>query len=205
MPPLVHAVRPILIDLAATFLFYGVLAATGNVVAATAVGIAFGLGQVVVWKLRKQPISAMQWASLGLVITMGGATIVTHDARFILIKPTIIYAVIGAAMLQPGWMLRYMPPIALEAVPRRYIVAAGYVWAGLMFFSALLNLGLAFSLPAQKVAEIMAVWSPASKLTMFAIHYGTFKVIGRRTMTARMRAQALAGTEGPAAPVRAAA
>lgn len=199
MPPLVHALRPILIDLAATFLFYGVLAATGNIELATVLGVAFGIGQVVVWKLRKQPISAMQWASLGLVVVMGGATIVTHDARFILIKPTIIYAVIGAAMLQPGWMLRYMPPIALEAVPRKYLIGGGYVWAGLMFFSAGLNLVLALNLTAQQVAGIMAIWSPVSKLVMFAIHYGTFKVIGRRTMIARMRAQA------EAAPVQAAA
>ena len=140
MPPLVHAIRPILIDMAATFLFYGVLAATGNVALATALGVAFGVGQVVVWKLRKQPISAMQWAALGLVLVMGGATLLTHDARFILIKPTVVYAVIGAAMLQPGWMIRYMPPIALQKVPRTLIVGGGYVWAGLMFVSAVLNL-----------------------------------------------------------------
>lgn len=195
MPPLVHAIRPILIDLAATFLFYGVLAATGNVVLATALGVAFGVGQVVVWKLRSQPISAMQWASLGLVVVMGGATILTHDARFILIKPTIIYAVIGAAMLQPGWMMRYMPPIAMEYVPRKFLIGGGYVWAGLMFFSAALNLALALNLPAQKVAAIMAVWSPASKLVMFAIHYTTFKVIGRRAAMAR----AAAASQVPAA------
>jgi intracellular septation protein A len=188
MSPILHAIRPILLDLAATFLFYGLLAATGNVVAATAVGMAFGVGQVVVWKLRSRPISAMQWASLGLVVAMGGATILTHDARFILIKPTIIYAVIGAAMLQPGWMLRYMPPIALENVPRKFLIGGGYVWAGLMFFSAALNLALALTLPAQKVAEVMAIWSPASKIVLLALHIATFKVIGRRA--ARGRAQA---------------
>jgi intracellular septation protein A len=187
MPPVLYAIRPILIDLAATFLFYGLLAATGNVVIATAAGMAFGLAQAVVWKLRRRPISAMQWASLGLVVVMGGATIATRDARFILIKPTIIYAVIGAAMLQPGWMLRYMPPIALENVPRKFLIGGGYVWAGLMFFSAVLNLTLALTLPAQKVAALMAIWSPASKFGLLALHIATFKVIGRRT--ARMRAQ----------------
>jgi intracellular septation protein len=188
MPPLVHAIRPILIDMAATFLFYGVLATTGNVALATAVGVAFGVGQVIVWKLRRQPISAMQWAALGLVLVMGGATLVTHDARFILIKPTIVYAVIGAAMLQPGWMLRYMPPIALQTVPRGLIVGGGYVWAGLMFLSALLNLVVAFTLDPKAAATFMAIWSPASKLVLFAIHYSAFQYVGRRN--ARVRAAA---------------
>lgn len=180
MPPLVHAIRPILIDMAATFLFYGVLAATGNVALATALGVAFGVGQVVVLRLRKQPISAIQWAALSLVLVMGGATLLTHDARFILLKPTIVYAVIGAAMLQPGWMLRYMPPVALRTVPPALVVGGGYVWAGLMFASALLNLVVAFSLSAKDAALFMAIWSPASKLVLFAVHYRVFRYVGRR-------------------------
>lgn len=180
MPPLVHAVRPILVDMAATFLFYGVLAATGNVALATVLGVAFGVAQVVVWKLRRQPVSPMQWAALGLVLVMGGATLLTHDARFILIKPTIVYAVIGAAMLQPSWMLRYMPPIALRTVPPALVVGGGYVWAGLMFVSAILNLAVAFALPAKDAATFMALWSPVSKLALFAVHYAVFRHVGRR-------------------------
>ena len=33
--------------------------------------------------------------SLGLVVVFGGASLVTHDPRFIMLKPTLIYAVIG--------------------------------------------------------------------------------------------------------------
>ena len=180
MPPLVYAVRPILIDLAATFLFYGVLLATGNVALATVIGVAFGIGQVIVWKLRRQPISALQWAALGLVLVMGGATLATHDARFILIKPTVVYAVIGATMLQRGWMVRYMPPIAVRTVPHQLIVAGGYAWAGLMFVSGVLNLALALTLDPRTVALVMGLWSPGSKIAAFAIHYAVFQYVGRR-------------------------
>ena len=48
-------------------------------------------------------------------------------------------------MLKRGWMNRYLPPIALETVPD-LAIGFGYVWAGLMFFSAALNLVLALSL-----------------------------------------------------------
>jgi intracellular septation protein A len=44
----------------------------------------------------------MQWASLGLVIVLGGATVLTGDPRFVMIKPTIAYLTVGAAMLQRG-------------------------------------------------------------------------------------------------------
>lgn len=180
MSPLLHAARPVLVDLAATFLFYGVLAATGNVVLATALGVALGIAQVAVLKLRRSPVSGLQWASLALVLVMGGATLVTQDARFFLIKPTIIYAVIGAAMLQRGWMTRYMPPIALGRVPPALVDGAGYVWAGLMFASAILNLVLALTLDAKTVAGVMAAWSPLSKLTLFAVQYLVFRGIARR-------------------------
>ncbi|MDP3748873.1 MAG: septation protein IspZ [Phenylobacterium sp.] len=180
MSPLLHAARPLLIDMAATFLFYGVLAATGNVMLATALGVALGIAQVAVLKLRGSTISAMQWASLGLVLVMGGATLLTQDARFILIKPTIIYAVIGAAMLQRGWMNRYMPPISVGRIPARLVTGAGYIWAGLMFVSAALNLALALTLDPKTAAGAMAAWSPISKIALFAGQYLLFRHIARR-------------------------
>lgn len=190
MSPLVHAVRPLLIDMAATFVFYGALAVTGDVAAATVVGIGMGIAQVAVMKARGRKIAAMQWTSLALVIVMGGATLLTHDARFILIKPTIIYAAIGAAMLQRGWMARYMPPQAEGRIPERYVVGAGYVWAGLMFLSAALNLAAAYTLDARAAAGFMAIWSPASKFALFAVQYAVFHGAARRSILAAKAAEA---------------
>ena len=192
MSPLVHAVRPLLIDMAATFVFYGALAATGDVAVATGVGIGLGIAQVAFMKAKGRKIAPMQWTSLALVIVMGGATLLTHDARFILIKPTIIYAAIGAAMLQRGWMTRYMPPQAEGRIPERYVIGAGYVWAGLMFFSALLNLAVAFTLSPQAAAGTMAIWSPASKLALVAAQYLVVHGVVRRNLRAAKAAEAVA-------------
>ena len=74
----------------------------------------------------------MTWASLGLVIVLGGATLLTHDPRFVLAKPAIGHFAIGVIMLKRGWMLRYMPPIVTENIPE-YVTVAGYAWAALMF------------------------------------------------------------------------
>ncbi|WP_374653608.1 inner membrane-spanning protein YciB [Phenylobacterium sp.] len=184
MHPLFHAARPILIDLAATLVFYGVLAATGQVAIAVAVGMALGVAQLAVTKARGRQISALQWMSLALVVIMGGATLFTHDARFILIKPTIVYAAVGAAMLQRGWMARYMPPAADGRIPAGFIIAAGYVWSGLMFASAVLNLALALTLDAASVARAMAIWSPASKIVLFAAQYVVFRSVAVRNARA---------------------
>jgi intracellular septation protein A len=184
MHPLFHAARPILIDLAATLVFYGVLAATGQVAIAVAVGMALGIAQLAVTKARGRQISALQWMSLALVVIMGGATLFTHDARFILIKPTIVYAAVGAAMFQRGWMARYMPPAAENRIPKSYVVAAGYVWAGLMFVSAALNLAVALTLDAASVARAMAIWSPASKIVLFAAQYAVFRSVAVRNARA---------------------
>lgn len=188
MSPLFHAVRPLLIDMAATLVFYGALAATGDVALATGVGIGLGVAQVAFMMARGRKIAPMQWTSLALVVVMGGATLLTHDARFILIKPTIIYAAIGAAMLQRGWMTRYMPPQAHGRIPEGYLMVAGYVWAALMFFSAALNLAVAFTLDARTAATTMAIWSTVSKIALFAAQYAIFHSVARRNVIAARQA-----------------
>ncbi|CAN7246876.1 septation protein IspZ [Phenylobacterium sp. LjRoot164] len=180
MSPLVYAARPILIDMAATLVFYVFLAASGDVALATGVGIALGVAQVAVMKLRGRKIAAMQWTALALVVIMGGATLITHDARFVLFKATIVYAAIGAAMLECGWMGRYMPPIAQGRIPESYINGAGYVWAGLMFVSGLLNLGMTLLADPKLTASVMSLWAPGSKLALFAAQYLLFRSVARR-------------------------
>ena len=101
-------------------------------VLATSVAIAGAVAQVIYARIKGQPLGFMTWASLGLVIVLGGATLLTHDPRFVLAKPAIGHFAVGAIMLKRGWMLRYMPPIVTETIPE-YVTVAGYAWAALMF------------------------------------------------------------------------
>ena len=66
MNPLFHAARPILIDLAATLVFYGVLAVTGQVTVAVAVGIALGVAHLVEALGMTQGWATFLGASIGL-------------------------------------------------------------------------------------------------------------------------------------------
>ena len=104
-----------------------------------------------------------------------------------MLQPTALYLLVGAAMLQRGWMLRYMPPRAQEYLPDLGI-AFGYVWAGLMFVSAAVNLGLALSLDMHHWGAAIAAWGIASKAALIFIQFAVMKSTGRRRHHARMAA-----------------
>jgi intracellular septation protein A len=128
---------------------------------------------------RKKPIGTIQWLSVILVISSGAATLLTNDARFVMAKPSVIYVIVGAVMLKPGWMNRYMPPIALATVPD-IVYAFGFIWAGLMFASAALNVVLVLTLDATTWSAVISVYGIVSKLALFLIQYAAMNVIGRR-------------------------
>ena len=170
-------------DLAATILFLAVLLATRNVMLAVALGVALGIAQIGWLLARRKPIDAMQWLGIGLVLVAGAATLLTQDARFVMLKPSVIYGIAGTFMLRPGWMNRYLPPIALQAVPD-IAHAFGFVWAGLMYASAALNVALALMLDPLNWSLAMSLWGIASKAALFLIQYATMRTIGRRRLGA---------------------
>ena len=71
--------------------------------------MALGVGQIG-WQLfHKQPVEALQWLSLVIILVSGTATFFTHDPPFVMLKPSVIYCIVGLVMLKRGWMNRYLP------------------------------------------------------------------------------------------------
>jgi intracellular septation protein len=177
MKDLLDSGKLLLLDLASTFIFLIVYLLSNSIPLSVILGMALGIAQVA-WELaRKRPIGTMQWMSLFLVVCFGGITLVTNDPRFVMIEPSLIYAVVGVVMLKPGWMNRYLPPVAIELMPDVGRVF-GFVWSGLMFFSAALNLILALNLSVVTWASFMSVYGIISKLGLFLIQYGTMRYVG---------------------------
>lgn len=174
-----YAVRPIATDLAATLVFYAVLASTGDPRAAALSGIALGVSQLAFTKWRRRPVPPLQWASLGLIVALGALTILTRDPRFVLVKVTIFYGAFGATMLRPGWMARYIPTVANGHLPERLVGNFERLWAGLMLGTGALNLVLAFTADARTAANVMAPMAAGSKIALFAIQYALFRSIAR--------------------------
>src|ERR1700675_5135529 len=116
MKNLFHAGKLLLFDMASTLFFLAVYLTTRNVTLSVVLGMALGIAQIG-WQLaRRKPIDTMQWMSLFLVLGAGTVTLLTHDPRFVMIKPSVIYVIVGVVMLRRGWMNRYLPPVAIALV-----------------------------------------------------------------------------------------
>ena len=187
MKNLFQASRVLLLDMASTVCFLAVYLLTGSILWAVTLGMALGIGQIAWELIRKRPIEALQWLSLLIILASGSATFFTSDPVFVMLKPTVIYIVVGIVMLKRGWMTRYLPPIAQATVPNLGITF-GYVWAGLMFFSAALNIVLALMLDPATWAAVKSVWAIGSKLALFGIQYAVMKSTGVRRARAMMAA-----------------
>ena len=185
MKNLFNAGKLLLLDMAATLFFLVLYLLTHNVSLSVVLGMGLGVAQIG-WQLaRKKPIDTMQWMSLFLVLGAGTVTLLTHDPRFMMVKPSVIYLIVGIVMLKRGWMNRYLPPIAMELVPD-IAVMVGYAWSGLMFFSAALNLIVAFNVSVVTWSVTMSIYGIVSKTVMFLIGYAVMRTVG---VTRRRRQQ----------------
>ena|ERR1022692_4113017 len=179
MKSLLVSAKFLALDMASTIFFLILYAVTKSIPISVAAGVALGIAQIL-WEIaRKRPIETMQWMSLFLVIASGTAALLTNDARFITIKASVIYVIIGVVMLKPGWMNRYLPAVAIEVVPDiAYIF--GFVWAGLMFVSAVVNIWVATHYSLLVWTGFMSTYALVSKLGLFLTQYGTMRLIGGR-------------------------
>jgi intracellular septation protein A len=175
-------------DFFSTILFLAIYLATDNVLLATGVAIAGAVAQVIYSRVKGKELGYMTWASLGLVIVLGSATLLTHDPRFVLAKPAIGHFAIGAIMLKRGWMLRYLPPIVTQTIPE-YATLAGYVWAALMFVLGAGTIGVAMTGDMKLWTFYVTVVLVGAKIAAFAIQYIAFRVlVGSRLRAAAQRA-----------------
>jgi intracellular septation protein len=176
-------------DFFSTIVFLIVYFATGNIVLTTAVAIAGAIAQVIYGRIKGRELSFMNWASLGLVIVLGGVTILTKDPRFVLAKPAIAHFAVGAIMLKRGWMLRYMPPLVNETIPE-YVTVAGFAWAALMFALGAGTIAVAVTGNLKLWTIYVSVVAAGAKIAAFAVQYVVFRV----AVTSRLRAARAAGT-----------
>ena len=179
MKSLVVAGRALLLDFASTIIFLILYALTRNILLSVGSGIALAIIQIGLRLFREQSVDAFQWISLIIIIASGSATLLSHNLVFVKLKPSAIYVMVGCAMLQRGWLLRYMPARAVELMSD-LAIRFGYIWAGLMFFSALLNYIVATRTDIISWGLVLTAWGFASKLSLFLVQYGYMRRVGRK-------------------------
>lgn len=183
MKDFLNAARTLLLDLASTVVFLVLYLLTHNTVLSVGVGVALGFVQIGIQLVRHKPIDTMEWMSLFLVVAAGAATLLTNDPRFVLFKPSVIYAIVGVVMLKPGWLNRYLPEVAQKVVPD-VAVKVGFVWAGLMLVSAAVNAFVAITCSLETWAVVMPIFGLVSKLIAFVGGFAALRLIARRRIRA---------------------
>ncbi len=183
MRDFLKAAKLLLLDLASTIFFLVVFLLTHNTILSVGLGIALGHAQIGIQLVRRKSIDAMEWLSLFLVIAAGTTTLLTNDPRFVLLKPSVIYAIVGVVMLRPGWLNRYLPAIARAVVPDVAVVV-GFVWAGLMFVTAAVNAFVAVTLSVATWAMVMPIFGIVSKVVLFLIGFAVMRIIAKRRVRA---------------------
>jgi intracellular septation protein A len=197
MKQFLYAARPLVFDALGVIVFAALVALHVDVIVAAVAGTAVAVA-IVLWELlRGRAVPALQWISLALVLVSTAATWLTHDARFVMGKPSVIYLLIGAVMLKRGWMNRYVPPESLPLIEDR-MTLFGYAWAGLMFLTAIANLVVAVWFTADWPAFV-AVFPLATKIGLFLLQFVVVKATARRRIAERDGARKAAGfpADGP--------
>ena len=124
-------------------------AAEAPVLLATVVVIVATLAQILWLKASGRKVDTMLWISLALVTVLGGATIYFHSESFIKWKPTVLYWVMGGALLLGQLIFKKNGIKSIMGAQMRLPDATwrrvNYSWVA--FFAAMgcLNLWVAFN------------------------------------------------------------
>lgn len=186
------AVRPLVEDLLSTIVFGVLYAVTGNLVLGIGLGIAVGVGQIALLKLRKKPIYAMQWMSIALVIVLGSATLLSGNPHFAMLKPSIGSFAVAGVMLVPGWQTRYMPQIVRDNMAPRALLLWGYAWSALIFSLGVANLYVALRMSTTDWVWFNSVVPLSAQFVLFFIQFSTIRSAVRRKIMSAQAAGAAA-------------
>jgi intracellular septation protein len=122
-----------------------------DIYVATATAIVATFLQVGWLKLRRRPVEPMLWASLGLIVVFGGATLFLRDETFIKWKPTVLYWLFGVVLLASELifrrnLIRTMLGKQVQ-LPDPVWTKLNWSWVGFFAFMGALNLYVAFNFP----------------------------------------------------------
>jgi len=187
-----------LFDLLPVVLFF-VAFKLADIYVATAVAIATSVLQVAWLKLRRQRVPGMLWASLGIIVVFGGATLLLQDKTFIMWKPTVLYALFGV-ILAAGKLAfgRDLLAYVMKGVtlPPRVWTRLTWAWVAFFAFMAFANWYVAFHY-SEQTWVLYKVWGGIGLFFVFAIAQGAG--LGR-TLQGAVHAGALPRRRGARTP-----
>lgn len=115
---------------------------------ATALAIAVSILQISWLLIRRKKVEVLQWISLALIVILGGATILLHNATFIFWKPTALYWCMGSGLLIARYIANKQPLKALMgkelSVPDATWDKLNWAWALFFIVMGIINILVAY-------------------------------------------------------------
>jgi intracellular septation protein len=137
-----------LFDLLPVILFF-VAFKFADIYVATGVAIATTVLQVAWVRLRGRRVEPMLWASLGIIVVFGGATLLLQDETFIKWKPTVLYWLFAAVLAVSALAFRKNLIQSMlsgqVALPAPVWARLNLSWVGFFAFMGAANLYVAFT------------------------------------------------------------
>ncbi len=135
-------------DLIPLVAFFSVYYFTKNIFYATGVCIVATWLQVALCKLKYKKINKNTWLSAILITVFGGLTIIFHNKTFVMVKPTVLFSIVGISIL----VAQYTGKNGLKLLLEKEFKTTDGVWRklniswGVFFiFLGLLNLFVALN------------------------------------------------------------
>lgn len=149
----------------------------GPVLLATLVVMLATLTQALIIKLQGKKIDLMLWISLGLVVTLGGATIWFHNETFIKWKPTGLYWAMALTFWasQAFWgknLIKTMLGAELE-LPTEVWQNLNRAWVLFFAFMGVLNIYVAYSFSTSAWANFKA-FGTTGLILVFTVAQGIY-------------------------------
>ena len=138
----------LLLDFFPIILFFAAYKVAGIYVA-TGVAIAATIAQIAYIHFKHGKVEPMQWLSLGVIVLFGGATLLAHSETFIKWKPTVLYWLMGGALLigQLLFKKNFIESLmkAQVELPAPVWLKLNWAWAGFFAAMGVLNLWVAYN------------------------------------------------------------
>jgi intracellular septation protein len=179
-------VKKLIFDVLSGLLFMVVVLATKNIYWAFAISLTTAVGQLVWNTARRQEISAIQWASVVLIVIAGATSLFTGNTRYIMLKPALVELGVGIVMLRRNWVKRYLSEKTIEHLPDAAIAGAGYTYSFVMLSLGGVNTYLALN----ATQETWAVFNGLAPPIVFALVGAALFLFCRRLVRRAMRLHA---------------
>jgi intracellular septation protein len=127
--------------------FFGVYYITKNIFLATGVCIIASWLQLILCKIKYRQVTKKLWLSTSLITLLGGLTIILHNKTFVMLKPTVLFWLIGTSMLTGQVVGKNSLEIMLYKeiqLPRKIWNHINAAWGIFFIFLGGLNLFIAF-------------------------------------------------------------